>query len=306
VEKIGTTTPAIRCKSLKTSDLNTQQAKRVFLGNASFGKVALLALALLTIAVNWAMSDVQPDQLVYEVPKLAEWPLFETNWLYAGLLLFTIAFPMGASFDARFSYFKKWRHLLPGLLLIGAAFIAWDVYFTKVGVWGFNDPYLTGTRWAGLPWEEWMFFICVPFSCVFILESVRYFSGRKTLEAKGRSITIVLTLIFFAIGLVFWGRIYTSTTFLLCGFFNLYLVFFEKNARLGHYYLAYLFCLIPFFLENGVLTGALTNQPVVVYNPAEFMGLRLVTIPAEDAAYGYLLIMCNFLAFDRFRSGFKK
>ena len=46
---------------------------------------------------------------------------------------------------------------------------------------------------------------------------------------------------------------------------------------------------IPFVLVNGVLTGAFTQAPVVVYNPDEYLGLRLVSIPLDDFAYNFLL-----------------
>jgi hypothetical protein len=37
-----------------------------------------------------------------------------------------------------------------------------------------------------------------------------------------------------------------------------------------------------------VLTGGFLAEPIIVYNPAEFMNLRIVSIPVEDAVYGFL------------------
>ncbi len=267
---------------------------------AKYGKAAVVLSALATVAILWANNEVKPNNLVYEVKKVALWGFLETSWLYALVLLFTISFPLANSFGSRYRYYKKWKYLLPGNLVIMALFIAWDAWFTHIGVWGFNKTYLTGPRLIGLPWEEWMFFIAVPFSCVFIYESVLLYFKKDIFAKIEKGITLTLMFFFFVVGLWKWDNIYTSTSFLLCGFFNLYHFLFVKNQNRGRFYLTYLFCLIPFLFVNGLLTGGFTENPVVVYNPEEFFGWRLASIPVDDAAYGYLLLMANFSAYQYF------
>ena len=65
--------------------------------------------------------------------------------------------------------------LLPSIVLMMLIFIPWDIWFTDWSVWQFNSDYIFGVKIFQLPIEEWMFFIIVPFSCVFIHEVLNYF-----------------------------------------------------------------------------------------------------------------------------------
>ena len=57
-------------------------------------------------------------------------------------------------------------------------FIPWDIWFTDIGVWWFRDDYITGWKIFLLPIEEWLFFIVVPYACIFIYEVLIYFIKR--------------------------------------------------------------------------------------------------------------------------------
>ena len=48
---------------------------------------------------------------------------------------------------------------------------------------------------------------------------------------------------------------------------------------------------IPFLIVNGLLTSI----PVVLYNDAENLGIRIYTIPVEDVFYGYALLLGTIL-----------
>ena len=116
-----------------------------------------------------------------------------------------------------------------------------------------------------------------------------------------RPITLGLIAIFLAVGFLYWGHLYTSTTFILTGFFILYHFLFLDSAYRSRFYLAFLVSFLPFLLVNGVLTGGYTEQPVVIYNPEEYLGIRITSVPLDDAVYGFLLLFGVVTLYERWR-----
>lgn len=51
---------------------------------------------------------------------------------------------------------------------------------------------------------------------------------------------------------------------------------------------------------NGILTGTGIESEVVWHNNNQNMVLRILTIPLEDFAYGFLLILFNTYFFEKF------
>ena len=67
---------------------------------------------------------------------------------------------------------------------------------------------------------------------------------------------------------------------------------------MGKLFSVYPVLLIPFFIVNGILTGTGLAEPVVWYNNAENLGIRLITIPVEDIFYGFELILLNIFIYE--------
>lgn len=215
--------------------------------------------------------------------------------LYLWINILTILFPLAASFEKKVNYFSKWKYLFPAIFMVYIPFIIWDAIFTSQGVWGFNSAYLNDVKLFGLPIEEHLFFICIPFSCIFIYECVKYqwYQFYNTNSSWVNMFAIAL----FLVGGIFLSKSYTSITFFSLAVVLVILVFYRVKY-LNLFFLAYLFILIPFFIVNGILTGSFINNEVVWYNNEENMGLRLITIPIEDTFYGMLLILLNISIYE--------
>jgi lycopene cyclase domain-containing protein len=179
-----------------------------------------------------------------------------------------------------------------------AIFIPWDVIFTINGIWGFNPDYFLNTKILSLPLEEWLFFICIPFACVFTHYALLlYFPKMKLGENSSKSIAVglMLTLVFV---LIFnYDKWYTLVNFSLA--IPLTLIVLKYNPKLlQHFFLTFLVMLIPFFIVNGVLTGSWIENQVVWYNNAENLGIRMGTIPVEDSIYAYSMILMSLFFFE--------
>lgn len=251
-------------------------------------KWPILLWPYLAVLLLWLCSPIAPEGLVHQVPKLTELAFLETHWAYAYLHVFAFVPVFLLSFDRKVHYYKSWLFLLLAMLIMGSFFIVWDVYKTLAGVWGFNVRYITGWKLLYLPWEEWTFFLTVPFASIFIYECLNAYFPGDPLEKWDKVITLSLVLICLALGVLHLDKAYTSTTFILAGGFLFYHWVYVSNTYRTRFYRAYLVILIPFLLVDGALTGGFTQEPIVLYNPAEFMGIRIISVPVEDAVYGFL------------------
>ncbi|MEL6864304.1 MAG: lycopene cyclase domain-containing protein [Bacteroidota bacterium] len=252
--------------------------------------LALVAAALLLV-VLWTGHDVERGVLVTEVNTLGQWANLETTYLYAFLHLISFVPVFALSFDKRVHYYTSWKALLPAIAIVGGFFIIWDVFFTHIGVWDFNPDYFMGIKWLALPVEEWLFFFTIPFAVVFIYRCLNAYFPRDVLSQLDRIISWALIGIFTIVGIIYWGHLYTSTTFLLSAILLAYHYYAIPNTYRTRFYLAYLISWIPFLIINGVLTGVLTESPVVLYNPAEYLDIRIVSVPLDDSVYSFLLLL---------------
>ena len=209
----------------------------------------------------------------------------------------TIFFPIVLSFDKRVAFFKSWRFIFPALLITGLLFLFWDYLFTIYGVWSFNPEYIIGFNILNLPIEEILFFITVPFACIFVYECLNYYVKTDLLKRFSSPISYILIAFSGLMVVLYYDRVYTLITFGLLAVVLIVTEFIVKSTIMSRFYLAYLVSLIPFYLVNGLLTSI----PIVMYNDAENMAIRVGTIPLEDHFYSLSMLLINILLFDYFR-----
>ena len=212
--------------------------------------------------------------------------------------------PLIFSFHPKLRFDKVWKAFWPACLLAGGIFIVWDILYTELGVWGFNPDYLSGIYFFNLPLEEVLFFICIPYACVYTYHCFEVLT-KDYLKNHNKLISGILVAILLIIGLLNVGKLYTGATFISTAIFIAVLQFLKKADYMGRFYFTYLIILIPFFIVNGMLTGTGFDSPIVWYDDSQNLGLRMLTIPVEDTFYGMLLILLNISLFEYFKLRFK-
>ncbi|RZA03525.1 MAG: lycopene cyclase domain-containing protein [Sphingobacteriaceae bacterium] len=220
------------------------------------------------------------------------------RYTYLLINFLTMLFPVLLSFDKRVQFFKSWRFIWPGMAITGFIFLFWDMLFTINGVWSFNAERIIGINFYELPLEEILFFLTVPFACLFIYACLNYYIKWQISNKITRAITTLLTLLSLATAIYYHDRLYTLVTFGLLFLLLLVLQFFFKVEWLNRFYLTYVVALIPFYIVNGLLTSI----PVVLYNNLENVAIRVGTIPFEDHFYCMAMLLMNVGFFEYFKN----
>src|SRR5690606_19082185 len=105
-----------------------------------------------------------------------------------------------------------------------------------------------------LPVEEWLFFICIPYACIFMHYSLLiYFPNLSLSKKTTKSISVFFLIVFFLLVIIKNDRWYTLINY---GYaIILILIVMKKDFKLlQRYFPTFMVMLIPFFIVNGILT----------------------------------------------------
>jgi lycopene cyclase domain-containing protein len=150
----------------------------------------------------------------------------------------------------------------------------------------------------GLPIEEIMFFIVVPYSCIFIYENLVHFIGEKNLFFN-KWLYLFPSVIFIILGIIFYRQDYTILAMFSCAlFFIIATVFYPTILKMRNYWLYIIISFVPFIIFNYLLTSLI----VVYYNPNAIWGIRITTIPLEDFFYNFAMLSFYLMAYIYFKN----
>ena len=115
----------------------------------------------------------------------------------------------------------------------------------------------------------------------------------------------VSVIVLSVVALLNTDKIYTLVTSIVTVATLIYLHFIARSEWITKASVVFAILMLGFFPVNGILTGSFIENPIVNYNPKDFLGIRMFTIPIEDAVYGYsqfLLVLYFFKQFQKIKS----
>ena len=223
------------------------------------------------------------------------------NYLILDILI--ILFPLIFSFKWKFKYYKFFKPLVASILIVGISYIIWDVLVTARGDWWFEEEFLIGITIFGLPIEEILFFIVVPFACIFIYENLVFFVKDKELPFS-KSFYLLIAGLFIFLGVLFGSQEYTILAMFSCALFFIFApTMMPEMLKSWNYWFYIVLSFIPFMIFNYFLTSLI----VVSYNPNAIWGGngawngRFITIPFEDFFYNYAMLSFYLMVYLYFR-----
>ncbi|MBX7050413.1 MAG: lycopene cyclase domain-containing protein [Flavobacteriales bacterium] len=238
-----------------------------------------------------------------------------TPYFYLLVNLGCFLVPFLFSFHPRLQFIRHIKATIAGIVVMMLLFIPWDIYFTAQGVWGFNDKYTIGWKVAGLPLEEYLFFICIPYACLFTYHCFQVLIQKLKGEKFYRMLSWFMAVIFLLVAITHMGKAYTFTAHLLAAIFLFVHLFIFRVEYLHRFMHMFVIILIPFIASNGVLTGITfweypfinvhpeqITEKIVWYNQEENTGIRIFSMPVDDIAYGLLMLLLSVTVYEKVKS----
>lgn len=221
--------------------------------------------------------------------------------LYLWIILGTISGPFLLSFDRKVAFYKDFLFVFVAVIAIGIPFLIWDAYFTELGIWGFTPKYLEEIYIYNLPLEECLFFLVVPFACLFIHQVLKAYFPNFKAQKIARIFAFLFTFSAMLFGISQLENYYTASACIASALLTIGIYFVQKASWYPNFVMTYLVALIPFLIVNGILTGAVTDEPIVWYNENHIIGFRIYTIPLEDLFYNYAMLLPVTFVFEFFK-----
>jgi len=191
--------------------------------------------------------------------------------------------------------------MLIAIVIPAIPFLLWDALVTGAH-WHFNPLYVSRIKIINLPIEEILFFITVPFACLFTWEMIIRRTKEKQIDMQWLRLLLYLAL---PAGIYFFsiGKQYTGLTLSFIFIANLVDQFLKTNLLFDKRFYFYLLLIVIFTL---IFNGYLTWRPVVTYGVDYQLDFRIITIPVEDFFYGISLLWMNTSLYKRLLINFNK
>lgn len=195
-------------------------------------------------------------------------------------------------------FIMELKYMLPAIIFSGTIFIMLKIRFLQSGFISFNENFLMHKNILNLPIEEWLFLLVISFFAfsVYILVNVKFEKFNKPNLFYVVSILLLMGFAYEA-----WysrQKLIPFFVFFLLSIYFGYTLFRNRfKPHLTKFYISYFIVVIPFFLIKIFLN----TLPVILYNNDFTLGIRLISVPVEEFANLFLLMLINITIFEYLR-----
>ena len=217
------------------------------------------------------------------------------NLSYLLLLLIYLVIPVALSLQKKVRFVFRLKYILPAVIFAGAIFVMWDIRFVQMRIWSFNPDYISGIELLRLPVEEWLSFLIIPLSSIYIYEwlKIRFEDFEK--PNVFLIVSLVLLLITGVLAYVFRTRMFSFFTFFLSAIYLGYTVF---RNRFKKYYTKFYLALIISFVPFLTVSAMLNSMPAIIYDSTHIIGINIAGVPLEKVGYLFLLLLINITIYE--------
>lgn len=207
------------------------------------------------------------------------------RWAYLlfDALIFVPTFATG--FIPRVGFAPRMVPLLKACLAVAVPFIVWDAAVVDRH-WFFSDQYTLGLRLWGLPIEEMLFFLAVPWACVYSWETLLFGGKSKPTPALRAAPFLALFLVGMSAAALATGREYTA---LALGALGL-MVALDRAVGTALFEQPRFWLFMLFVAGLGLVFNGYLTRHIVSYDDRYNLGVRITTVPLEDFIYGAALV----------------
>lgn len=212
-----------------------------------------------------------------------------------------LAGPLAYSFEKNINFRQYWREAFGGIFGSLLVYVAWDSAVTNRH-WYFNAPYMLDFRFFKLPIEEWLFFITVPYACLFVREVLKLVVKNRIVRGLEWARAGMFALLPIGVLVFQSGKEYTGLVLIAFGVVAFLDRQLRTNTLLQTRTYVFFAAVIGFTL---IFNTYLTARPLLIYAPVYQLDFRIITIPIEDFGYGLTHIaLCNiFYEYLKLRMG---
>lgn len=218
------------------------------------------------------------------------------SYVYLLFNLFVILPPLLISIFSDVKTYKNWRQVGMAIVLVSVPFVLWDIWAAANAHWFFSSVYITSPRYFGLPFEEILFFVTVPFAMCFVWDVLaKYIPNKPVSDVLAATGISLISLAAIVLLLAQWSRGYTRSAAIATAI-ALAVIVASGWWRRNRFWWFQLVLFAIFFIANTFLTAL----PVITYGEGSAIGYRIGTIPLEDFLFNFALINLFVITYDYF------